>query len=300
MGFSTALLGLTLSTTLATGATGGALCTPARLGSHVATQPEAWRQAAVALIESTATPGAPWSCGGGEVDLVATPDGATLTVTTPDGETIIRAISWPDEVQPLGEALLARPLPPPAEAPKVAKPEPPPEVASPRLAPPRVLVSATIAPRYAGGAKLVWGGVAAGVALPFGRWGGGVWLRYDGLVARLDDHAPPMREVCVGASAFRSFAVGPIELRAALRPSLGVVTESDDHGDRDDTRFDFRIGAEMATIIPITKRFRALIALDGEISPRELARKPPPPHTPDRSFPSFTVGLGVGVEVAFR
>lgn len=298
MGFSVAVLGLTLSTTLASSGH-SASCTPAKLGANVASQPEAWRQAAAALVESTATPGLPWSCGGGEVDVVAHDDGATLTVTTADGRVITRKVSWPDEVQPLGEALLARPMLPPPEVAAVPPPEPAPTPATPP-GPPRVLIDGTIGPRYAGGSGVLWGSLGVAAALPFGPWGGGLWFRYDGIPKRLEPMSPRLRAINVGGTAFRNFDLGPLSLRTALRPSLAVVTRPEER-ERDETRFDFRVGPEVSAIIPITRHLRAVIALDGDLSPAELGRRRPPPQFDhDSQFPKYTLGLSIGLEAAIR
>jgi hypothetical protein len=296
----TTLLGLALAATLSPASPAPAgTCTPARSGPNVAVQPEAWRSAVEALVASTATPGLPWSCTGGEVDLVAGEAGATLTVVDADGHAVTREVATPEDVQPLGEALLAKPLPAPPEVEKAAPaPRKEPAVTAPR--PPRVLLSGLLAPRYAGAAQVLWGGVIVAAALPPGPWGGGVWIRYDGIAVPLAEHMPPLREVCMGATAFRSFAAGPLELRAALRPSLAVVSREGDRDQREETRFDFRLGAEAQALVPITKALRAVVALDGELSPIELAHGMRPSRDREAPFPTYTLGLGLGMEVAIR
>ena len=319
MSLHLALLGLTFTATLAsTGLpSAGAPCEKVKAGPHVAAQPEAWRRAVEALVASTATPGLPWSCAGGEIDLVARGESAEITVTTAEGAVITREVAMPEDVQPLGEALLARPLSPPA--PVLPATPPPVREADPALDPPRVLLSATIGPRYAGPDHLLWGGVGVGAALPFGPWGGGLWIRFDGVVGPhaehpppssngasheqppLAEHAPPTRALSIGGSAFRGFDLGPLTLRAALRPALAVVTREGGRDDDEETRFDFRLGAEGQMVIPFHRTFRALIALDGELSPRELGRRPEPrDRDRDPTFPKYTFGLGVGLEVAIR
>ena len=301
MSLHLALLGLTFTATLAsTGLpSAGAPCEKVKAGPHVAAQPEAWRRAVEALVASTATPGLPWSCAGGEIDLVVRGESGEITVTTAEGAVITREVAMPEDVQPLGEALLARPLSPPA--PVLPATPPPVREADPALDPPRVLLSATIGPRYAGPDHLLWGGVGVGAALPFGPWGGGLWIRFDGVVAPLAEHAPPTRALSIGGSAFRGFDLGPLTLRAALRPALAVVTREGGRDDEEETRFDFRLGAEGQMVIPFHRTFRALIALDGELSPRELGRRPEPrDRDRDPTFPKYTFGLGVGLEVAIR
>ncbi|MDI1429077.1 hypothetical protein [Polyangium sorediatum] len=296
MTLPTTLLGLSLSALLPTpvSVTPPQPCTPARLGANVSAQPEAWRHAVEALVAATGTPGQPWSCVGGQVDLVVTVDAAKVTVVDADGHAVTREVDAPDDVRPVGEALLAKPLPP---SPESMPPAPTPEA---EQRPPRVLLGALLGPRYAGPAHRIWGGGTLMAAVPFQSWGGGVWLRLDGLSMPLVEGLPPMGELCIGASAFRSITLGSIELRPALRPSLAVVTsvvpeedlESDKKFDQD-TRVHFRIGLETQVVVPLTDAFRAVIALDGEISPSARVWSTGP-------FPAYTIGLGVGIEMAIR
>lgn len=292
----TTLLGLSLSAMLPTPAsvTPPQPCAPARLGANVAAQPEAWRHAVEALVAATGTSGQPWSCVGGEVDLVVVADAAKVTVVDADGHAVTREVVSPDEVGPVGEALLAKPLPP---GPESATPPPTPEQ---EQRPPRVLMGALLGPRYAGPAHRIWGGATLMAAVPFQSWGGGVWIRLDGLSMPLVEGLPQTGELCIGASAFRTFTIGSVELRPALRPSLAVVTsvvpEEDLEGDKkfdQDTRVNFRIGLETQVVVPLTDAFRALIALDGEISPSARVWSTGP-------FPGYTIGLGVGIEMAIR
>ncbi|MDI1446018.1 hypothetical protein [Polyangium sp. 6x1] len=83
MTLRTTLLGLTLSAMLPTSASAAPPppCTPARPGANVSAQPEAWRRAVEALVEATGAPGQPWSCVGGEVDLVVSAAWKTLPRT---------------------------------------------------------------------------------------------------------------------------------------------------------------------------------------------------------------------------
>jgi hypothetical protein len=267
-------------------------------------QPEAWRHAVDALLRSTGEDGLPWSCGGGEVDLVVRPDGATLTVTDARGHAVSREVTTPDDVQPLGEALLARPLPPPpaADEPKPAPaldaPGPRAEDAGPD---PRVLVSAVIAPRFAGKTNLLWGGAAVGAAIPFGPWGAGLWFRYDGPVASFEGPQPAMHEVAIGATAFRGFGVGPVTLRAAFKPSVGIVLRAHEHSPDSDTHFTPRLGAEGQVVIPINRIFRGVVGLDAELAPLDIADRAPATMM-DRAprYPAYTLGLSAGLEVAVR
>ncbi|MFO0756862.1 MAG: hypothetical protein U0359_10240 [Byssovorax sp.] len=284
-------------------------CRAARVGPGVDSLPEVWRNAVASLILATATEGQPWSCGGGMIVLALHDEGARLTIVTDDGRSIARDIATPEEVEPLGEALLARPLPPlaPAEDTPPATSAAPPRDApntAPRLPEPRVLIDALIAPRYAGKSNLIWGGISAGAAVPFSGWHAGAWVRYDGVSAVLSEGGNTMTEVCVGASGGRTFSLGPVDLRASVVPSVAIVTRSlvGVPDGEDETRVDGRVGLDARAVVPITGLLRAVVALDGEIAPRGFSRDMRPHHEDDRfsAFPSYTLGLGVGVELAPR
>lgn len=282
-----------------------AVCPPARLGPGGASLVEPWRRAAAELVEASATPGQPWSCGGGVIELRPHDGGATLIVTSADGHATAREVADPDEVVPLGEALLSLPLPP---APALAAPAASPDALAPKAAPlaePRVLVSALVVPRYAGSTNAIWGGLTAAVGVPIGAWGVGAWGRYDGPMVALRGPSPALHEFAIGASAWRSFQISRLELRAGVTPSVGVVTrEGTMKGDPDETRVDGRIGVEARAVLPIIPLLRAVAAFDLELSPRELAEGDGHKHgggtMPLPDFPSYTLGLGLGLEVAIR
>lgn len=317
-------LATALALAAAAGQAGATQCTPTRIGPHVAAQSEAWRQAALALVETTRAEGQPWSCAGGQVDVVARDDGgATLTVTDDEGHVVVREVASPDELEPLGQALLSKPLP--------ASPAPPPVALERAPAPPqagpegrsadsgrteprpdrtaatadRALLSAVVAPRYAGKADVMWGGITAAANVPFGAWVAGAWGRYDGLSAQLADDAVEMQEVCVGAAFGRRFPVGAVALEASLLPSVAVISHDRGAGQRgEDTKVHGRIGAGARAVFPASSWLRAVVAFDAELAPHELGDsegaqdehdEPPPPP-----LPAYTMGLGVGLEVAVR
>jgi hypothetical protein len=291
-------------------------CTPARAGAHVAEQPERWRNAVQALITSTASPDQPWGCVGGEVDLVVVGSSGTLTVIDGRGYAVSREVTSPDDVAPLGEALLAKPLvepePLPTTPPAETTIKPQPEASS---RDPRLLIAATAGPRYAGPKHLMWGSFGVLAAVPFRPWGGGVWLRYDGFSTTLDAPLPPTRALNVGAAAYWSTGIGRVEFRSMMKPSLAVVTRTITLNGgprmpgpgptpqsivRDETELDFRVGAEARVAVGLTKHIRAVVGLDAEVSPEQLVstfetrrRGEPSVH-----LPAYTVGLGLGVEVA--
>jgi hypothetical protein len=305
---------LALSTSPAEG------CLAAKIARTVDVLPAAWQSAVRDLVAATGTEGQPWSCHGGTVEVALRGDGGILTVTDEAGHAISRDVDAPEEVLPLGEALLAKPLPP-APAPPIANVAPPPrqpdKVEGPKPKPagaepkrPILVLNASLAPRYAGRSDIVWGGITAAVAFPFGSWLAGGWFRYDGPEVSVDDHPIRIKESVIGAEVARSFTVSPVEIRASIRPAVAIVEQSFGRDHEDMTRVSPRIGLGGAAVFPVKSPVRAFVGIDTELSPRELAENPyehqqqqtpsggaPPPVG---EFPTFTMGLGLGVEVAIR
>lgn len=289
-------------------------CRAPRVGLSAPMQPEPWRSAVEALVREASVPGRPWSCPGGGVDVVAHAGGATLVVTTDDGRSASREVASPDEVVPLGEALLSKPIPAPPAPPAPARVEPAATASAANERPvpdatehdaPRALVSLLVAPRYAGPTKIVWGGVTATAAVPFGRWVAGAWGRYDALTAPLESTTDTINEFCVGATAGRSFPVRGVDLRASLVPSIAVVTSSLGVTHGEETRVDGRIGLEARGALGLSKLLRAVVALDAELAPRELGSDGQRPttdkdHAVPGGYPAFTLGLGLGMELTPR
>ncbi|WP_437753864.1 hypothetical protein [Sorangium sp. So ce1389] len=309
-----------------------ARCTPARAGASVVSHPEPFRRAVEALVRSSAAEGKPWSCTGGVIELVDHEDGAkTLTILGEDGGAVSRTVISPDEIVPLGEALLAKPLPSPstpealvtARAPDVGPDRESPATVTPA---PRLLFSALVSPRYAGSVDVLWLGSTAALAVPLGPWAAGVWTRYDAIAAAVGDGNASLRELCFGTSVSRSFALRPLELRASVVPSIAIVTWPGR-----ETRVDGRIGAELRGVLPLTRWLRAAVAFDAELTPRELGVEKDvgggtetttvPENTGDDDgddddgvvisassplvvpplvYPGYTLGLSIGLEVAFQ
>lgn len=303
-------------TSLAFWAGPAAACAPAKVARGVDVLPEAWQQAVRDLVASTGSEGQPWSCQGGTVDLALRGDGATLTVTDEAGRSISRDVETPGDVVPLGEALLAKPAPAvvaPVVAPPVApqpgpaqpdKTAPPARDRGPVVKKPFMVLNASLAPRYAGRSNVLWGGVTGAVEFPFSSWLAGGWVRYDGPAASLD-RPTHVTEVCVGATFARTFEVKPVEIRAGVRPSVAIVNQSFGREREDVGRVSGRIGLEASAVFPVSSPVRALVAFDSELSPREIGEevhRPPAdqPQQPQPEFPSYTMGLGLGVEVAIR
>ncbi|WP_438024187.1 hypothetical protein [Sorangium sp. So ce233] len=302
-----------------------AMCAPARAGASVAAHPEPFRRAIEELVRSSADEGKPWGCAGGVIELVACDGARTLTVTGEDGSSISRRVASPDEIVPLGQALLAKPLSPPAppasapafravalapEAEADLGDRARPAAASPE---PRVLLSALLSPRYAGGVDLMWVGTAAALAVPLGPWAAGAWVRYDALSASLGEQSPSLDEVCVGASASRRFAIRQIEIRASVVPSVAILTRSFERWRGERTRVDGRVGVDVRGVLPLTGLLRAVVAFDAELTPRALgAGNRDVDGRDDRDdrgysrasapelFPAYTLGVSAGLEVALR
>jgi hypothetical protein len=163
---------------------------------------------------------------------------------------------------------------------------------------------------------LLFGSLTISANVPFRPWGGGVWLRLDGISTALKEPIVPTRELVIGAAGYWSASFGRIEIRPILRPSLVVVTRQipDNQGPggpgqqpqqnqpqfRADTRLDFRLGAQGQIAIGLTKRLRAIVGLDVEVSPEQLVERALTKRTNDFAvrIPAYTAGLGLGVEVA--
>lgn len=296
-------------------------CALPQLGPGVHGQPEAWRDALSDLRRATAQAGEPWSCPGGTLDISTHEGGAILTATTAEGESTSREIETPQDVVPLGEALLARPLPlapqatDPASAPMVMAPVAPRSAPSKDAAgggpphraerPPRFIVGAMAGPRYAGQSNTLLGSVTASVGVPFGAWVPGAWFRFDGPLASLEEHADPLIELCGGAAFGRMFSVGPVDMTPSVLGSVAVVLPSDDKRGSDDVHVDARFGLEGRLAFPRKSLFRAVITTDAELAPQELGDGSPRGRgdgdgRSQREFPTYTLGLSVGFEVAPR
>ena len=293
-------------------------CAPVRLGATVEKQPQMWRQAADELREATGRGEEPWSCSGGALEVVAHDDGATMVVATEGGDQVTRHVDTPDDLVALGKAILARPLP--SAAPAVTPANPPaPAPTQPRLstvvnAPPRApaklgqrqeprfLVSALAGPRYAGSANSLLGSLSASVGVPLGAWVPGAWFRFDGPLAKLDDNADPTTELSLGASFGRVFKVGVADVMPDVLGSVAIVLPLDGPDTSDDAHVAGRFGVDTRVAFPRTSLFRALVGADAELAPQELVQDRHRHHEEGspRAFPSYTVGLSFGVELAPR
>ncbi len=294
-------------------------CIPARAGVHVATLPDAWRTAVATLLASTSSPDLPWGCVGGEVDLVVDGSSGTLTVTDAQGNAVSREVASPDDVAPLGEALLAKPLlPPEAPASETPTPTEPATTASPteKLPPPklpRLLVAASPGARYASPGHFLLASFTLQALVPLRSWAPGIWIRVDGVSRALDHFVPPTRELCLGGIASWSMTAGRLQFRPMLKPSLAVVTreirlnrppsgvpnEFPESIIINDTAFDFRVGADLQLVMSLTQRVRAVASVDAEVSPAQAFSKQEMNRAGQTlaHVPTLTAGVGLGVEV---
>jgi hypothetical protein len=312
---------------LATEAPCSATCTPARTGAPVRPLAGPWRAALDELLRTSVDPDQPWGCTGALVDLADHDGVATLIVIGEDGHAVSREVAAPEDVVPMGRALLMQPnapaiaatLPavgsPPRPAPSAEskqdlpniKPkapadatELPPQTATADRPSPSALVSVLLSPRFAGKSNLLVGGFAVHAAVPIDLWDVGGWLRYDPLSASTDDrHRDSLDELCLGGSAGRTFPFDGFDLRTSLLGSAVIVMPSDGPG-RDKARIDGRAGLELRNLFHVTELLSFAVALDAELAPAQLAAQDPPrgDHEPPSDLPSYTIGLGLGAELA--
>jgi len=298
-----------------------ATCEPATLATEVESLPPAWRSAIEALVRATSHEGHPWSCHGSRVALrLGGPDGpARLTVTLSDGSALERVIASPDDVVPVGEALLARPLervPSPAVAP-LPEPDaalfifPAPGGEARRERPeeprgePRLLIDVLASTRYSGAA--LWAGGAMRASLPFDRWSVGFWGRFEAAVAELKPVPFDflMWSGSVGLSAGYRVLLRRVELTAAFDPSVAIVSMDGGYDtptmSASGAKADLRLGGRLQGAIPLSAAWRGLFALDGELGPMAMTsahHRIIDPRLPP--IPTFTLGASLGGELALR
>ena len=290
-------------------------CVAARTISTKQAVPQPWQAALDDLVRSTAEPGHPWSCTGGTIELELDAQGGLLGVARA-GETMVRRpVSSPEEVTPLGEALLAMPLALPLQptaqeasgprAEPVSPPviSPPPEVvredahaAASELAR-HVLVSAGLDSRYVGGSHVAWIGPVLGAALTLGRWLPSISLRQQSSVAT---HRPPLDELSVALGLQSRFELSSLELRAGVSVRGAVVQRdlSGRHGDQ--SRVEARLGALVGLAVPVHRRWSIVLSGDAEaVGASHETATPNEPLVRERatSFPKYTLGGSAVLEV---
>lgn len=288
--------------------TSSAACEPPHVVDR--TLPPQWRAPLDKLVQSAAEPGHPWSCLGGSVDLEVTSTGAVLRVARAGEEPIERAIKSPDDVLPLGQALLAQPLlikaeeapPPPPPPPLPQQPEVKPEPAAeaplaPVVAPapkePRVFLGAAADARAAG--DIAWLGPHISAGIPIGNWLPLLSVRYQN---DLTDGAP-LNEVSVAlALHYRIPIFHTLELRAGPVFRGASVLRDLPRPAGEQSQLQARIGAQSALVIPLPRWAHVVVSLDADVV--ALSRKTGDPATAvtiTKAFPTFTVGGALGLEV---
>src|SRR5262245_52656980 len=85
-------------------------CHPAHAEGDVDGLPLPWREALDALVLATADASQPWGCPNAALALDVDDAGATLRVTRVGTDPLERRLASPDDVVPLGKAVLAQPL----------------------------------------------------------------------------------------------------------------------------------------------------------------------------------------------
>jgi hypothetical protein len=111
-------------------------------------------------------------------------------------------------------------------------------------------------------------------------------------------------------AAGRDVGLGGPVLRGSVRPSLALVWGSGGRSADSPTRVFGRVGAELRLLLPFTRELRGVVALDGELAPSLLGEPSSrggnngdatsTDTRPEPTYPAYTVGLGLGVELAIR
>lgn len=286
-----------LASLLTSSALAEGTCEPAQAGVTVAEAPEAWRAAVHRLVTTTAKPGHPWSCGGGTVDLQMRGENATLIVVRQGESPVARELTEPDDVVPLGQALLSLP--------RESLPEPPPkplaqELTQPMMKPPelppRLLLAVHLGPRVPGGTPGVLLGGDLEAAVPLGAWLPAVQVSFYRLAF---NRRPDLDAFSVRASFARLFALPWLEVRAGLTVAATAMQRDLPRPAGGEVRMDARVGAMAGVAIPLVRRLRLLAGMDGDFaigrSRDEVAQNPVGESA--APFPYYTLGASVGLEV---
>lgn len=137
-----------------------------------------------------------------------------------------------------------------------------------------------------------------------GRWLGALLARYDSAVAffqRVPDQFT-LASATIGVAGGYSLVTAPIELNAAIQPTLAVaLIGGQPPGQTEpeiDAKVDLRLGARLSAAIPVAGRFRAVCALGAEGTPAALLPNGQSHHHDLPLLPGYMVGMSVGVEIA--
>jgi len=150
--------------------------------------------------------------------------------------------------------------------------------------------------------RAVWGTGTLRVAVPFGAWSVGVSARYavpyvfDAVAADFS-----VTDLDFGLSLARRLLASPIELTATVDPSVAVVMMEGGAGEQvaQGARIDFRLGVGLRAAFHFTRIWRAVLAIDGELAPAQVARV----HRIDPMLPpipAYSAGAALGVGAAIR
>lgn len=319
-----ALLTVAAAPAVAVGVPGAeATCQPAVADEGVADAPAPWREAVTALLRSTAAPGHPWSCRGGRVALRLGPAGGTIVVTPAGEAPIARTLAAPEEVLPIGQALLCAPAPAaPAAAPVAATQAPAAPAAAPEAAPPAGApvvaslgpVDATLPPTgpaperlllaASGGTRLLMprSGLTLGcdvsAAVPISAWLPSVRLRWQHRGLRAEN----LEDVSAALTLARRWSGSHLELRAGLSLAAAVLVHDLPRPAGQDVRFDARVGATLGVAVPLTSRLRLLAGVDGDLAPLRMppgsSRNTTTTSGSAARFPAVSYGATIGLEVA--
>jgi hypothetical protein len=292
-------------------------CTAARTLGSAASLPDAWRAALAGLIRSTAEPGHPWSCLGGTVELTLEPGGALLGVSREAQPAAERHVNSPEDVLPLGQALLATPLaassevavgaqaPParaeaaPAQAQREPAPAPATKAASAATPASRsLLLSLGVDARAVGGSGVAWIGPTASAAVVLGRWLPSISLRQQSAIV---SHAPGIDEVSVALALQRQFELSIFELRTGLALRGAVVQRDLPHQHGEQSRLEGRIGLLTSFAIPVLSWANLVLALDAEfvaVSRETTEPAATPNDEAPTPFPAYTLGGSACFEVS--
>jgi hypothetical protein len=144
--------------------------------------------------------------------------------------------------------------------------------------------------------------------VPFDPWSFGLWGRYDLPIRDPDDaqRGTSFTSFCAGLTfGRRLFRFGPVDIAASPEPSVGAVMLA--YGAYDQSRVSeatvaLWLGAGLEGSFPLGGIFRGVVALQGDVAPLGLSDAVPsysggvePP-----SYPTYAVGLSVGVEAMIR
>jgi hypothetical protein len=255
-----------------------------------------------------------------ELELVAT--GALLRVAREGENGAWRQVASPEDVLPLGQALLAMPLARPAEVGEhagAAAPrdpgEPIPEQQQPQVsrdaAAPTIAVSATEAPgkssprlvlgggvdtRYVGGSDVAWMGPTLSAAVRMGRWMPAISFRQQSTISPERNSIDELSVAVVVQSRFEISAA--FELRAGLLLRGASVQRDLGHKHGEQSRIEGRIGAVVAGAIPLFRWANVVLSVDGEVV--GVSRESAEPVSTDQeltTFPTYTLGGSACFEV---